>query len=32
MAEEEEMRLLEAEFGPPGEDGVFRAREEGEAP
>ena len=32
MTEEEEMRLLVAEFGSPGEDGVFRKREGGEAP
>ena len=32
MTEEEEMELLDAEFGPPGDDGVFRAPEGGEAP
>ena len=32
MTEEEEMELLEAEFGPPDENGVFRVPEEGEAP
>jgi len=32
MTEEEEARLLEAEFGPPDENGIYRAPEGGEAP
>lgn len=32
MTEEEEARLLEAEFGPHDEDGIYRAPKGGEAP
>jgi hypothetical protein len=32
MTEEEEARLLEAEFGPPDENGIYRAPEGGEGP